>query len=405
MPDRTLPPWLDRAHNTAPAWYRIENAATPDRAVVRIFDMIGGWFGVWADSFVQALDGITASTIELHVNSPGGDVFEAVAIMNALRRHPARVEAYVDGMAASAASYIVVGGADEVVMAPGSELMIHNPRMVTYGDAHLHRHGADRLDKIAGDLAAIYAAKGGGDPATWREAMDAETWYTAQEAVDAGLADRIEFAADNDDDAATDSTLAAVVASLTEARVFAYAGRAHAPAPQTPAASVGGSTTTQEGSPPVFTDDQLATMRQQLGLATDADPATITAALTEALAEQAEDQPRNTTPPALPAGVVAVEQAVLDGLRADAAAGRQAREEQVRAHREAVVTAAVQDGRIAPARRQHWLDALAADPGAEDTLAGLTPGLVPVNEVGHATADAANTGDDALYASIFGTEA
>lgn len=141
-------------------------------------------------------------------------------------------------------------------------------------------------------------------------------------------------------------------------------------------------------------------MRQQLGLAT--------VALTEALAEQAQDEPQNANPaaaPSLPEGVVAVEAAVLEELRADAAAGRQARDAQVAAHREALVQAAINDGRIAPARREHWLTALAADDGAAEVLAGLTPGLVPVTEVGHAAADTAPTADDALYESIFGTEA
>jgi ATP-dependent protease ClpP protease subunit len=167
-------------------WFRVENAASPERATVRIFDAIGGWFGVYASDLVAELDAITAPTIELHVNSPGGDAFEGIAIMNALRQHPSRVEAHVDGMAASAASYIVVGGADEVVMGLGAELMIHNPKMGTFGDAAFHRASADQLDKLAGSMAGIYARKAGGDVADWQAAMDVETWYTADEAVTAG---------------------------------------------------------------------------------------------------------------------------------------------------------------------------------------------------------------------------
>ncbi len=219
-------------------WYRIENAASAERAVVRIFDMIGGWFGVWASDLVQELDSVTAPVIELHVNSPGGDAFEGIAIMNALRQHPARVEAFVDGMAASAASYIVVGGADEVVMGLGAELMVHNPKMGTYGDAAFHRASADQLDKLSGDMAGIYARKAGGTRDEWLAAMASETWYTAEEAVAAGLADRI----DADEDAS--AAAAAAASAGVERRIFAYAGRAQAPAPRTPAAAASGSTTT-----------------------------------------------------------------------------------------------------------------------------------------------------------------
>ncbi len=270
-------------------WYRIENAAAPDRAVVRIFDMIGGWFGVWASDLVQELDSITAPVIELHVNSPGGDAFEGIAIMNALRKHPARVEAFVDGMAASAASYIVVGGADEVVMGLGAELMVHNPKMGTYGDAAFHRGSADRLDKIAGDMAGIYTRKAGGTREEWLAAMASESWYTAEEAVAAGLADRI----DADEDAS--AAAAAAASAGVERRIFAYAGRAQAPAPRTPAAAASGSTTTQERSTPVaFSDEQLTTMRQRLGLPQAADEATIVAAFEEALEERAESSAAHT---------------------------------------------------------------------------------------------------------------
>lgn len=391
MPDRPMPP----VGGPRREWFRVENAASSDRAVVRIYDAIGGWFGVWASELVEQLDAITAPVIELRVNSPGGDVFEGLAIMNSLRAHPARVIAYVDGMAASAASYIVVGGADEVVMGLGTELMIHNPSAMTWGDADLHRDSADRLDAIRDNLATVYHGKAGGELADWVAAMAAETWYSAAEAVAAGLADRV----DNDvrvDDSAT---------NRFNLSVFNYAGRAQAPAPQTPdAAPAAGSITTQEGSRTVaFTDEQLTTMRQQLGLAEDADEATIVAGLQEALAEQAEPTPPTTA--ALPPGTVAVDQATLDELRASAALGRAAHDTQQRDRRERLVDAAVADGRIAPARRDHWVAQLAADPGSEDTLASLAKGLIPLEAIGHSGNDANNdTEADALYASVFGKE-
>lgn len=467
-------------------WFRIENAAS-SRPVIRIYDAIGGWFGVWASELVEQLDAITAPELELRVNSPGGDVFEGLAIMNSLRAHPARVVAYVDGLAASAASYIVVGGADEVVMGLGTELMIHNPSAMTYGDAALHRDSAERLDSIADNLASIYASRAGGEVSAWRAAMAAETWYSAAEAVTAGLADRVDVMPEDPEKAK----------NAFDLTVFAYAGRSRAPAPgtgnplalsvsfdvgdrvqvtidpphaegqstgtiaeigttaygivfdampemgvhrwyvaselepvteaddaaakkkppkkpmkpmpgmsapQTPAASADGSITTQEGSRTVaFTDQQLTSMRQELGLPTDADEATIVAALHEALAEQAE--PPHPPTAALPPGTVTVDQATLDELRANAELGRAAHEEQQRSRREQLVNAAVSDGRIAPSRVQDWLNVLAADPGAEQTLASLAKGLIPLAEIGHAGNDAdIDTEADALYAAVFGKE-
>lgn len=358
-------------------WFRIENSATPGRAVVRIYDAIGGWFGATAGEFASALDAIDAEEIELQVNSPGGDVFEALAIMNSLRRHPARVVAQVDGMAASAASLIVAGGSDEVVMGLGAELMIHNPMAMTRGDADLHRDSADRLDRVGDSIARIYRTKAGGEVADWRAAMTAETWYSAEEAVEAGLADRVDTRVEPDE----------AVENRFNLGIFNYAGRSRAPEPampgrQTPAASAAGSTTQEKGGDVAFSDEQLTTMRQRLGVAADADEPTILAALEEALEERTEPTPAVAQ---LPPGVVTVEATTLAELRAAAQRGDEARTRQESEDREALVNAAVRDGRISPARRDAWLAQLAADPGAAETLASLEKGLIPVGrEVGHA---------------------
>jgi ATP-dependent protease ClpP protease subunit len=170
-------------------WYRIENTASGGTAEIHLFDEIGGW-GIWASEFVTEMQAITASQINLHVNSPGGDVFDGLAIMNALIQHPARVTAYVDGIAASIASVISMA-ADEVVMAPHSMLMIHDAAGMCLGNADdMHQLG-DLLDKISDDIASVYADKAGGTEAEWRAVMKGERWYLAQEAVDAGLANRI----------------------------------------------------------------------------------------------------------------------------------------------------------------------------------------------------------------------
>lgn len=167
-------------------WYEIRNA-TADEAEVLIYDEIG-YFGITAQDFVKELDGLKAKTINLRVNSPGGDVFDGVAIYNALKRHPAVVNVVVDGLAASSASFISQAG-DTVLMATGSTMMIHEPHGMTMGDASDHSKMAETLDMMGDNIASFYAQRAGGDEPLWRSRMKAESWYRAQEAVDIGLAD------------------------------------------------------------------------------------------------------------------------------------------------------------------------------------------------------------------------
>lgn len=165
-------------------------------AVLRLYDPIDSWgedWGVSAKEFVAALDALPGDTseIRLHINSPGGEVFEAVTILNALRRHPANVVAVVDGLAASCASFLAAG-ADQTVMGGNSQLMIHDAWGACIGNAADMRSLADTLDHLSSNIADIYAAKAGGTTQDWRDAMLEETWYGAQQAVDAGLADMVE---------------------------------------------------------------------------------------------------------------------------------------------------------------------------------------------------------------------
>ncbi|WP_431895850.1 head maturation protease, ClpP-related [Micromonospora haikouensis] len=169
-------------------WYAIRNAASPV-AEVLIYDEIGYW-GVTAEDFVRELQGVTAPAIELRINSPGGEVFDGIAIMNALRAHPASVTAYVDGLAASAASFIFQAG-DVRVMRPQSQLMIHDAMGLCVGNGADMRQMADELDRISDTIASVYAERGDGTVARWRERMRAETWYGPDEAVAAGLADQV----------------------------------------------------------------------------------------------------------------------------------------------------------------------------------------------------------------------
>lgn len=179
--------------STPRKWYRIENAEK-DEAEVFIYGDIGAsWFGegVEAKQFAEDLAGIDAKTLHVRINSGGGSVFEGVAIAAAIERHPAHTIAHIDGLAASAASRIAIA-ADEVRMAKDAFFMIHNARGMAFGEAKDMRDTADLLEKINGSIRDTYVRKTGADADEVEAWMDAETWFTADEARDAGFVDAVE---------------------------------------------------------------------------------------------------------------------------------------------------------------------------------------------------------------------
>lgn len=153
---------------------------------------------MWGDSIsakqfadeLKAVGGV--STIVLHINSPGGSVFDGLAIYNSLKNHPARVETEIDGAALSIASVIALAG-DSVRMSGNAFFMIHNPWTCACGDARDFRGMADRLDLVRGSLLGTYATKAGKKASSGQlsEWMDAETWFTADEAQQHGFVDEI----------------------------------------------------------------------------------------------------------------------------------------------------------------------------------------------------------------------
>lgn len=153
-----------------------------------IYDEIS-WWGISAADVAAALSGVTGD-LHVRVNSPGGDVFDGIAIYNMLVDYPGRVTVTVDGLAASAASFIAQAG-DEIRMNRGAQMMIHDASGFCYGNASDMTAMASLLDMVSGTLAGIYAACTGTDAETWRAAMREETWYTAEAAVEAGLADEL----------------------------------------------------------------------------------------------------------------------------------------------------------------------------------------------------------------------
>ena len=167
--------------------------AQGDVTRVDVYDDIGegGWFaeGLTAKSFAAQLASVRGA-LEVHINSAGGDVFDGISIGNAIRGHKGVVTTVVDGLAASIASVIAQAGHERVVQ-PGSMLMIHDAYGGCVGDAAEMAKMAETLGQVSDNLAGIYASRAGGTAESWRAAMRAETWYTAEEAVAAGLADRV----------------------------------------------------------------------------------------------------------------------------------------------------------------------------------------------------------------------
>lgn len=173
-------------------WYKVRNSAsTEDTTEVLIYEEIGGYFwGISAEDLVRELNDITTSKISVRINSPGGSVFDSIAIYNALVKHAAEVTIYVDSLAASGASIIAQAG-DNRVMMVGSQMMIHDASGVGIGNEAELREMADFLGFESDNIALIYANHAGGDSAEWRTRMRNETWMLAPEAVELGLADEI----------------------------------------------------------------------------------------------------------------------------------------------------------------------------------------------------------------------
>lgn len=176
-----------------PKWYDIKAEVREGVSELWIYDEIGeDWFGegITAKNLVAELNDITSGTIDVHLNSPGGSVFDGQAIYTALVNHPANVTVHIDGIAASIASVIACAGND-IVMAENAMMMIHDPWSIAIGNAEEMRKNADVLDAIAKSMVAVYVARTGKDEAEIRDVMQAETWFTASEALDFGLATEV----------------------------------------------------------------------------------------------------------------------------------------------------------------------------------------------------------------------
>lgn len=368
------------------------SAVPAGTAVLSIKGVIGSyWDGLSSADIARELkqiDGEATTTLEVHVHSPGGSMWDGIDIMNSIREwgdaNDATVVVKVTGIAASAASLVALAG-EEIVMYSGAQMMIHDAWIYTVGNEAELTDEAAWLGKQSQNGAQIYADFAGGTAQGWRDLMRAETWYTAEEAVAAGLATRVEKRT-KDDKKATASVGSADPGSELEwdLSMFTFAGRAAAPAPAAlarptnPPADPAGSTEKEETAV-AFTDEQLATLRSDLELADDATEADILVAVAA----------KKAAPPAggnqqIPPGSVLVDEETWATTQAQAADGVTARKAQVEAHRKAVLDEAVRKGKFPSSRREHYESLLKADPeGSEALIDSLAEGTVPLQEAGH----------------------
>jgi ATP-dependent protease ClpP protease subunit len=464
MPDAFLLPELVRPNMQAALegvrpervqWFEVHNAVdttgdgTPDTTEVVIYDEIGGWCGVSPAAFRAAMNEITTPNIDLRVHSPGGNAFDGIAIYNTIRQHPAHTVAYVDGLAASAASFIALA-ADEVVMSEAAQLMIHDAWGMVVGPASDMTDVAAQLNKMSDNIAGLYARKAGGTVAEWRAAMQSESWYTDHEAVAAGLADRV-----------AEDKKAAPVSASWNLSVFMYGGRNAAVAPDREAAPeppmpagrrAGGSphvkaalvdrdALTASTSQPVNPEDHAGSgcarihnapvanrangptnngkgsamdpvmLRTALGLPADATDETVRGALAAdglASAPTPTELADTADPVALSAlaeqtGAVLVDSTLLRELRTSAMKGEQAYDAMRRSERDGVLNQAVKDGKFPVSALDSWAKLWDADPeGTRRAVNNLARNVIPVMTAGYAATMDDISEADMAYNGLYG---
>lgn len=161
-----------------------------NRPAILLYDVIDPWWGASAESMKRTLMNIDAPDIDLFINSPGGDVFEATAMHSALISHPANIHVHIEGYAASAATRVAMAG-NSVEIAESGFYMIHYAWTLALGNSTEIRQVADMLDKVDATIVADYMNKTGKDEQQVRDWMAAETWFTAAEAVEHGFVDKV----------------------------------------------------------------------------------------------------------------------------------------------------------------------------------------------------------------------
>ncbi|MDF2917719.1 MAG: MPMin1 [Microbacterium sp.] len=374
-------------------------------ATIRLYGPIDSWGGYWgvsAKDVSAVLDALPKSVdkIVLRINSPGGEVFEGVSILNMLRAHKATVTAVVDGRAASAAS-VIAAGCNECVMSPGTQMMIHSPSVIAWGNSTVLRKQADILDGIEKSIIEIYTAKAG--EKDWATLLADETWMTATAAVEQGLADRVGVVEDSGPvDTVGDDDETVLIPDEDEpedsaARLVVFASEARPSAHKLPVSTESGEPHRKENV--MGYDDLKAGLAQRLGV-TDAAASddVLLSALDGKLAEPA---PTAAAAPPIPKGAVVVDGAAFEEMKAQAALGATAREEQIKARRDEFVATALREGRIVAASKDAWREALDEN---EERFTAVINGFpkntaLAVTELGHS--DEVTDSESALHDRVY----
>lgn len=170
----------------------VRASADEDRAHLYLYDVIDSddWFGISASMIVEALLEAGGRDLTLHLNSPGGQVTEGLAIYNNIKNYSGDVEVRIEGAAFSAASFVALAG-NRTVIEPSALMMLHDAWDITIGNAEAHSKAVTVLDSASDVMADIYAKKTGGTAEEWRTVLKAERWYKPEEALAAGLVDEV----------------------------------------------------------------------------------------------------------------------------------------------------------------------------------------------------------------------
>lgn len=171
------------------SWYKVIKAKhEKENNIVEMFGEVG--YEITASQFSVDLKALEGKDFDLVINSPGGSVFEGLAVYEMIKNYPGKVTAYINGIAASMGSVIPMA-ADHVIMGDMSVMMVHNPWTIAGGEAEDFRKAADTLDKLKDILVKAYVGKTGMTPEAIADLMDAETWMNAEEAKDFGFVDEL----------------------------------------------------------------------------------------------------------------------------------------------------------------------------------------------------------------------
>lgn len=363
-------------------------------------DLFGevGW-EITAKDVRTQLDG--AGDVDVFLNSPGGDVYEGLAVMNALRAHEGAVTVFIEGMAASIASVIAVGGADRVVARPHAELMLHHAWAGSLGNADEMRKSAENLERISANLADIYADKTGMSSDEVLDLMSAETWFSASEALAAGLVDAVEDARRPAMARDRDPVFAKAMAR------FRFNGRGAAPAPRVNAA-VESPPSTSKGEPMSFLEkiadavgmspeevrDELSgffnaqddegkpePVKEESEEEQTSEDSEEPVEGVDAESEDDADEEEDTAP--TPSDSVTLDRETYDVLKAAAHHGWQAKQESEERALVAEVDRWVAEGRISAALRSKAVAAMKRDAEIARDLYGSNPaGTIPRAEIG-----------------------